>query len=215
MLIDIDIKIADNEGKLIKQFSKRFDEKLNIPEKVEKRKGTNKEFEEFLAEYLTASGRTVREKLIYSPYIPDGPQNMYTMVTGKDVIAQEEPEDNLPYNEMEYKIRIGKNQVITGTIPFERISRVSKLADVLETIDSDRVDYTGKGEEFINTKYEKNLKSNISYSINQKDIGEELKRKAADIERNLKNIMLQAVEKYEANFSISEDNIETDIFADM
>ena len=214
MLIDIDIKIADNEGKLIKQFSKRFDEKLNIPEKVEKRKGTNKEFEEFLAEYLTASGRTVREKLIYSPYIPNGPQNTYTIVTGKNVIAQEEPEDNLPYNEMEYKIRIGKNQIITGTIPFERISRVSKLTDVLETIDSDGADYAGKGE-FNHTKFEKKLKSNISYSMDKKDIGEELKRKAADIERNLKNIMLQAVEKYEANFSISDDTIETDIFPDV
>lgn len=48
MLIDIDIKIADNEGKLIKQFSKRFDEKLNIPEKVEKERGQIKNSKNFL-----------------------------------------------------------------------------------------------------------------------------------------------------------------------
>ncbi|QHQ61658.1 hypothetical protein Ana3638_13480 [Anaerocolumna sedimenticola] len=200
MLIDIDIKIADNEGKLIQHFSKRFDEKLNIPENVEKRSGIKREFEEFLAEYLTASGRTVREKLIYSPYIPDFPQSTFASVTGNGLLAEEEPAYEFTNNEMEYKIRIGKNQVITGTIPFERISRLGKIADVLETIDSHKEAISGKAGQFMNSGYEKKLKSEISYTMNPNDIGEELERKAADIERNLKNIMLQAVEKYELNF---------------
>ncbi len=192
MVIDIDIKIANSNGKLIHRFSKQFDEKLEVSEKIEKDTGLSKDFEDFLTEYLSASGRSVREKLIsYTDMPADLQSNMYLTEAG-DSDPDGEGADRIPDSEMEYKIRIGNNKVIAGKIPFHRLSRLNAVADVLDKADREYEEASGKNGALNRTDHT-GLYANHLSDPRSKEI-------VVDLERNLKNLMIQAVEKYESNF---------------
>lgn len=186
MIIDIDIKIAQSNGKLIHSFSKRFNEKLEVSEKIEKNTGLSKEFEDFLAEYLTASGRLVRDRLI-----TDIPELLSNDTFPADSISGgNEPETAIADSEMEYKIRIGNNRVIAGRIPFLKLKRINTVTDAIETANRDfevtdpkKASGIGDSPGF----------SSIDFESRKKDI-------ARNLEKNLKSLMIQAVEKYESNF---------------
>lgn len=66
MIIDIEIKIADDNGITLKHYVKRLDEHTEGTIRLEDITGTGESFKELLDKYLTHSGRKVREKLIPS-----------------------------------------------------------------------------------------------------------------------------------------------------
>ncbi len=190
MIIDIDIKIANSSGKLVHSFSKRFNEKLDLSDKIEKDSGISKDFEDFLAEYLTESGRVVRKKLITE--IPESLQKN-SGLRSEDGRYWEETDDGITDSEMEYRIHIGKNKVIAGRIPLSRLNRLNSVTDALDQVEDE---YLGESERSIainRSDYTGFHGSGMNPDAGRKDI-------TADFERNIQNLMIQAVEKYESNF---------------
>jgi hypothetical protein len=102
MIIDIDIKISDSDGRILhheeKQFNKLDDSHKNLNFNID----LGKSFECFLSEYMSYSGRLIRDRLISEdmPY------------TTADSIE----------NEVEYRIRIGSNHLFTGKFPVNKIA---------------------------------------------------------------------------------------------
>lgn len=190
MIIDIDIKIANSSGKLVHSFSKRFNEKLDLSDNIEKDNGMSKDFEDFLAEYLTASGRVVRKKLITE--MPGSLQNN-TGVRSEAGRYWEETEDGITDSEMEYRIRIGKNKVIAGRIPFQRLNRLNSVTDALDKAEDEYLGVAERSSVINRPDYTGFDGGGMNPDAGRKDI-------TADLERNIQNLMIQAVEKYESNF---------------
>ncbi len=63
MIIDIDIKIADSNGKMLQHFVKRLDNIDSTDDRLSFSLDLGKSFEHFLAEYMSYSGRRIQEKL--------------------------------------------------------------------------------------------------------------------------------------------------------
>lgn len=63
MVINIDIKIADDEGRILKRFEKQFGDDIIDSENFFINKQLDRSFEDFLSEYMSVSGRTLRERL--------------------------------------------------------------------------------------------------------------------------------------------------------
>ncbi|GEM_PF-3084033 len=191
MVIDIDIKIADNEGKQVHHFIKRFDEKLKDSEQFYAESRINMDFEKFLAGYLSASGRTIREKLIY-PDTPISGRNHRERTAGESLSAVEGTADGYAVSELEYKIRIGNNKVIAGKIPFHKLDRLNKATDALYTPDDNSYNAS------VNNKLSDWPEYPDLYGNKGSDSGSKVI--PAELEKNLKNLMIQAVEKYESSF---------------
>ncbi len=66
MIIDIEIKIADDNGITLKHYVKRLDDYTDGTIRLEDITGTGSSFKELLDKYLSHSGRKVREKLLPS-----------------------------------------------------------------------------------------------------------------------------------------------------
>ncbi|MGB8450709.1 MAG: hypothetical protein WCD89_00115 [Anaerocolumna sp.] len=190
MIIDIDIKIADSDGKMIHRFSKKFDEKLEVSEKINKDSGISKGFEEFLSEYLSVSGRSIREKLIsnqdtvafdeYNTESDAGDDNLY------------ETSDGITDSEVEYKIRIGSKKVFVGKIPFQVMNRINAVTDALyqaENKERVKTDTTALPRQTDDA--DMNIKNHFDFTN---------KETVVDLDKNISTIMLQAVEKYESSF---------------
>ncbi len=62
----LDITIKDNNGTPIHHFVKQFEEDKDIGAITIEKSGLKPEFKDFLAMYLSDSGRTVRERLLPS-----------------------------------------------------------------------------------------------------------------------------------------------------
>lgn len=203
MIIDIDIKIADSEGKLVKRFTKRFDEKAETAEKVKNKEGLSKDFEDFLSEYLSASGRQVRERLITYPGMETSFNDKRNTTKAQGLHREEEKEYGLMDSEMEYKIRIGNHKVIAGKIPFHRLSRLHSLADALEKAENENLTLSGEegsGESY--PVYNPGPGNGIFHggSGPEHNLNSKSKELQGELEKNIKNLMIQAVEKYESSF---------------
>lgn len=105
MVIDIDIRISDNKGKLLHRLEKHFDRLADTDDKFSLNVDLCKSFEQFLSEYMTNSGRIIRNKLI-----------MRKMNPSETNIDRE--------TEIEYNIKIGNNHVFYGTFPFDKLVQV-------------------------------------------------------------------------------------------
>lgn len=200
MVIDIDIKIANSNGQLIHRFSKRFDEKAESAEKINN-EGLSKDFEDFLAEYLSDSGRSIRDRLMNDPEAHLAAQRMVEKDEAMELYEEESTADDCPDSEMEYKIRIGKDKVIAGKIPFHRLARLNTVKDALERDElSDKAmeephrDSAHSSDPFNGTAGSRTKHSTETRIKNRK------KDTIGDLEMNLKNLMIQAVEKYESSF---------------
>ncbi|BCJ94066.1 hypothetical protein acsn021_16350 [Anaerocolumna cellulosilytica] len=182
MIIDIDIKIADNNGKVIHRFAKQFDERVGGEQNYNVRNGIKKEFQDFLNEYLSASGRTIRERLIST-------QIMY--LPGKLPYETFVREEGLE-NGLEYKISIGNRSVFMGNIPIERVKRIERIQ---EAIQSEK------------QRKEASVPENIRQSIAELKgavSGFEMKQKETDSQERQKKNIQSAVTKYEATFCVEE-----------
>lgn len=194
MIIDIDIKIANSKGKLIHTFSKRFNEKLDLSEAIENEKGISKDFEDFLNEYLTESGRAVRKKLITPMY--ENSQKKQA-IKEKDDLWWDDRSDKISDSEMEYRIRIGKNKVIAGKIPFQRLNRLNSVTDVLDTVEDEQLGIYDRSDIEEGDRYKDLSLGAIPSDYGKRDI-------SAEFVRNLENLMIQAVKKYESSFYLTD-----------
>lgn len=145
MIVDIDIKIADNRGNILQHLVKRFDDIDSSEERLNFNLDIGKSFEQFLSEYMTCSGRRVQEKLFNgnmhsisdSPYlsgecIPSGgsPQSAASLSSVKELPIQHQvdiPQRNshidkgLENKEIEYLIRIGNGNIFSGKFPVKQL----------------------------------------------------------------------------------------------
>lgn len=108
MIIDIDIKIADHDGSILHRFEKRFDKFEYTDEPLNFNIQMGKSFEEFLSEYMSYSGRIIRERLITG------------CISGKIPVQTSGAETEAVEKEIEYRIRLGDNKLYTGSFPFSR-----------------------------------------------------------------------------------------------
>ncbi len=119
MVIEIDIKIEDSDGRVLHRFENRFDEQDNSLDTQEYHDSTDKDFDEFLSEYLSYSGYLLREKL-FSGLNSTKAKKAKTVRKNKTkklpdtdkVIGYED-------SELEYRIRIGDDKVLIGRIPLK------------------------------------------------------------------------------------------------
>ncbi len=156
MLINIDIRIADNEGTLLHHFEKSFEDDFMCSEKLGHHY-IGESFDSFLSEYMSFSGHAVREKLI--PSFSSAAAN----------------------SEMEYNIQIGTKRFF-AKIPINKISYPNKpdpseeqstapIADQSESLDT-ILNYTMMKAI---TKYEANLypySKEDEYELTESEISE-------------------------------------------
>ncbi len=127
MIIEIDIRIEDSDGRVLHRFENKYDDKLSTSiESQDYTDDAGMDFCDFLSEYLSCSGSLLREKLF---------QGNYTMKRdryrrkGKKTLSKHSNETNpnsevsqvrnLEDSELEYRIRIGDDKVLVGKIPLK------------------------------------------------------------------------------------------------
>lgn len=137
MIIDIDIKIADGDGNLLHRLEKHIDKFDYTNEKINFNLDMGKNFEYFLSEYMSYSGRVIREKLIHT-----GENPLLLNMVGPNDMEQEmnrskESRNQMSEHEVEYRISIGKSHVFTGKFPFEHPAPIRTLEDDLNSYDID------------------------------------------------------------------------------
>ena len=112
MILDIDIRISNDNGVQIQQFSKHFDSRFEgISGIGTTNNSISKGFDEFLAEFLSSSGRVIRSNLIAKPTVLSDAIN-YNQYPG----------------DVEYTLKLGESGSVSGHIPLNKLFRLSELA---------------------------------------------------------------------------------------
>jgi hypothetical protein len=195
MIIDIDIQISDENGKRVHRFAKRFDEGTNSSNNGSKSAVSNNKFEDFLAEYLSASGRAIRDKLICKLNSLNNQNYEYNRVV--KTTPSTENLITVPDGELEYKISIGNRNVLIGKIPLPRIARIANLSENLSKLEKEK---TIELEEVNKDKQQNSANLTITNrSLNEINEINEIK----EIETSLTNLMSQALQKYESSFYVA------------
>jgi hypothetical protein len=190
MIIDIDIKIAGCDGTLLHRFEKRFDE-MDIPiEKYDYDTEAGKNFEDFLSEYMSSSGRTIREKLIHNYNTTFEQSNSDSKVDVYES-TKENTLDRFNAGEMEYNIRIGNKKLYTGVISLNHLSILPTIKNTPLKDENEAVILTNDAEVSQQPEYE------IPSAINNEL---PLHKEAADNMIDFVDFaMMKAIEKYELN----------------
>lgn len=218
MIIDIDIKIADGEGKTIHRYEKHFDERIDSKDVID---DIGKSFEDFLSEYMSFHGRMIREKLINETKCHSHPLAMVTKHE-KDVIYDEDlqkindnntgEDDSDTYrdSEMEYRIRIGNKRLLTGRIPFRNMNYKNTMIEKQSGSTINETDHNMIENDFKNNimkQYNSEaMESNKGQNASIKEINRQFnsllrKKNKTDINIIISYAMMKAIEKYEANLS--------------
>lgn len=112
MILDIDIRISNDNGVQIQQFSKHFDSRFEGMSGIGTTNNSiSKGFEEFLAEFLSSSGRVIRNNLISEPTAISDAVN-YNQYPG----------------DVEYTLKLGDSGAVSGHIPLNKLFRLSELS---------------------------------------------------------------------------------------
>lgn len=119
MVIEIDIKIEDSDGRVLHRFENKFDEQDRTYDTQEYDGGIDMDFDEFLSEYLSYSGYLLREKLFseLGSAAAKKAKNMRRSKAKKTPGVKEAV--SFEDSELEYRIRIGDNKVLIGKIPLK------------------------------------------------------------------------------------------------
>lgn len=185
MIVDVDIRISNDEGKQIQRFVKHFDGRFDSYDNSIEDNDRNKEFEEFLAEYLTASGRTRRNQLV--EVLPmQGDTSAYLLNTlGSQVRDQTAGRRN----DLEYTIRIGEEQSISGKIPLHKLVKLSELSE-----QTNQEQFT----DFIEKEDKEDISGNEALVLKRNPFQTE---KSLDrVNAMFEKLIIKAVKSYEASF---------------
>jgi hypothetical protein len=145
MILDIDIRISNDNGVQIQQFSKHFDSRFEgISGLGTTNNSISKGFDEFLAEFLSSSGRIIRNNLIAKPTVFSDAIN-YNQYPG----------------DVEYTLKLGESGSVSGHIPLNKLFRLSELSKFTEQSYSSNV---SEVEPQLSEPTQKQI-SSIEYSI--------------------------------------------------
>jgi hypothetical protein len=190
MIIDIDIKIADCDGTLLHRLEKRFDD-MDLPvEKLNYDAAIGKNFEDFLSEYMSSSGRTIREKLIQN-YNTTFEQSNSDSKVDRYASAKENILDRFRTGEMEYNIRIGNKNLLTGIISLNHPSLLPAIKNTPLKDEKESVLYENEDSQQPDYKIP---------SANKNELPSD--QEEADIETMVDFVdltMMKAIEKYEVH----------------
>jgi hypothetical protein len=208
MVIYIEIKIADSDGKILHTFENRVDEKDVKPEEPVNNR-IDRDFERFLGEYLSFGGFALREKLIGDYYANTISQDNSGVMAYTDISDEIITDENLNNSELEYRIRIGDNKVLIGKVPL-RLDMLSGKAKA--TGNKSHAAISPEADPSLDADNNENV---ISYEVkpsiscssrtgqkacNSSDIKEaSSKNEDAALDIIINYAMLKAIEKYEAN----------------
>ncbi|MFA9379028.1 MAG: hypothetical protein ACERKZ_20130 [Lachnotalea sp.] len=115
MILDIDIRVSSDNGVQVQQFTKHFDSRFEGTSGISTTDNSiTKGFEEFLAEFLSSSGRVIRNNLITEETASSCTPNI----------------SRSSYSNVEYTLNLGNSQSITGNIPLDKLFRLSELSNL-------------------------------------------------------------------------------------
>lgn len=197
MFIDIDIKISDNDGKLLHRFEKQFDEDIAYPEKLNNNY-LGEDFEGFLSEYMSSRGLAMRERLISDYYAVSSDHSTVDSSDGLSLMNNEtfDPSDS----EMEIKIRIGRKNVFIGRVPMKQLYLTNEPDNIYMKLEREKE--TPASSICFKKKRRKTKKSILSekQTLSSFDTLPSLDSKnEAALDIMINYAMIKAIEKYEAN----------------
>ncbi|WP_099466561.1 hypothetical protein [Konateibacter massiliensis] len=185
MILDIDIRVSNDSGVQVHQFTKHFDSRFEGT-RIEGGKGTiTKSFEDFLSEFLSGSGRVIRDSLITRQ---DNSASISTPQTGTDA-----------YGNIEYTLKLGDTQSVSGKIPLDKLFRLSEIARL--TTDAKPLYLP----ESVETDWD-----SAEFAAENRDDSLILKRlpfqtvDLAEVDRMFQQFITNAVSKYEDSFFVND-----------
>lgn len=234
MVIEINIKIADSDGKVLYQFENQFDETESLLNTQSTIRSADNDFEDFFSKYLSLSGFALRKRLISDSYTPSKEQDDTDVSVYKAIIDDDNASFRLDGSELEYKIRIGKNRILIGKIPLKLQPADSQTVTIVTDNEVDTV--PNKINKVIDSSVTPVPSSNrinkakyqaVSYNRKKMKLRDKtidtnrrkpgnptgikkapLKHQEAIMDTILNYTMVKAIEKYEANLypaSVEED----------
>lgn len=196
MLLDIDIRISNDEGVQVQRFTKHFDSKFDGSNITDENNSIGKSFHEFLSEYLSGSGRLIRDNLLDSNPLdqaaPVRSVNGYSMLNGPDY----NPENYAA--EVEYTLKLGDSQLITGHIPINKLFKLSRITSITDNISNTQT--------AIDTKNNKVVEGPDDLVLKRNNFKQQIKPAYTlmEVDEMFKCFIANAVERYEDSFFVAD-----------
>lgn len=127
MIVDVDIRISNDDGIPLQNFSKRFDGRFEGNRIYNQEFTVQKSFDEFLAEYLSPSGQSYRNNLLrlVNAVKDVSFENNIKSIENYGRLG-EDIKNEIPEN-LEYYIKIGNDQTLSGKIPLRRLAYLNAI----------------------------------------------------------------------------------------
>lgn len=196
MLLDIDIRISNDEGVQVQRFTKHFDSKFDGSNITDENNSIGKSFHEFLSEYLSGSGRLIRDNLLDSNPLdqaaPVRSVNGYSMLNGPVY----NPENYAA--EVEYTLKLGDSQLITGHIPINKLFKLSRITSITDNISNTHT--------AIDTKNNKVVEGPDDLVLKRNNFKQQIKPAYTlmEVDEMFKCFIANAVERYEDSFFVAD-----------
>lgn len=196
MLLDIDIRISNDEGVQVQRFTKHFDSKFDGSNITDENNSIGKSFHEFLSEYLSGSGRLIRDNLLDSNPLdqaaPVRSVNGYSMLN----VPAYNPEDYAA--EVEYTLKLGDSQLITGHIPINKLFKLSRITSITDNISNTQT--------AIDTKNNKVAEGPDDLVLKRNNFKQQIKPSYTlmEVDEMFKCFIANAVERYEDSFFVAD-----------
>lgn len=196
MLLDIDIRISNDEGVQVQRFTKHFDSKFDGSNITDENNSIGKSFHEFLSEYLSGSGRLIRDNLLDSNPLdqaaPVRSVNGYSMLNGPAY----NPEDSAA--EVEYTLKLGDSQLITGHIPINKLFKLSRITSI--------TDNNSNTQTAIDIKNNKVAEGPDDLVLKRNNFKQQIKPSYTlmEVDEMFKCFIANAVERYEDSFFVAD-----------
>lgn len=196
MLLDIDIRISNDEGVQVQRFTKHFDSKFDGSNITDENNSIGKSFHEFLSEYLSGSGRLIRDNLLDSNPLdqaaPVRSVNGYSMLNGPAY----NPEDYAA--EVEYTLKLGDSQLITGHIPINKLFKLSRITSI--------TDNNSNPQTAIDIKNNKVAEGPDDLVLKRNNFKQQIKPSYTlmEVDEMFKCFIANAVERYEDSFFVAD-----------
>lgn len=196
MLLDIDIRISNDEGVQVQRFTKHFDSKFDGSNITDENNSIGKSFHEFLSEYLSGSGRLIRDNLLDSNPLdqaaPVRSVNGYSMLNGPAY----NPEDYAA--EVEYTLKLGDSQLITGHIPINKLFKLSRITSI--------TDNNSNTQTAIDIKNNKVAEGSDDLVLKRNNFKQQIKPSYTlmEVDEMFKCFIANAVERYEDSFFVAD-----------
>ncbi|KAB1440581.1 hypothetical protein [Candidatus Galacturonibacter soehngenii] len=193
MILDIDIRVSSENGVQIHQFTKHFDSRFE-GRKIESGNVIDKSFEDFLAEFLSGSGKVIRNQLISKE---------------SKEITNHFNQQSTDLHNIEYTLKLGDSQFVSGKIPLDKLIHLSEMSRLSSTPKED-LSFVSSSD-FYDTQTNTNTSPDTTLMSSNDSLA--LKRtifkpaiNLEEVDQMFQQIITTAVTKYENNFFIHEQD---------